>query len=153
VSKKLLTLCALLLTWGGLGSLQAADANDPAAVPASETAGAADAKKEHVRTQIPLVRAKGVLQRNEQAQPQSQGLDNANQRVIENQERFIEKHIDGPVAAPQRVERMERVEKVERPERAERPERPERPDMGRPEVARAPGAADRADRPGLGKGR
>jgi len=149
VSKKLLTLCALL-TWGGLGSLQAADANGPAAIPASATAGAADANKEHVRTRIPLGRAIGVLERNEQAQPQSQGLDNASQHVNENQERFIEKHVDGRVAAPERVERMERVEKVERPERAERPERP---DMGRPEVARAPGAADRADRPGLGKGR
>ena len=116
MSRKLLVFC-FLLALGGLGSLEAAEVNDD---------GASKANTGPARR--PLDRAKGVLSRNEQAQPQSQGLDNANERVIENQERFIEKHLDGTSVS----------------DRADRGG-PERPDVARPDIPRGPHGVDRPD--------
>jgi len=125
MSRKLLVLC-FLLAWGSLGGLAAAQVSDDPADKANDKAGAS---KTHVRTSIPLQRAKNVLNRNEQAQPQSQGLENAVERVNANQERFIEKHIDGPSVS----------------DRADRGG-PERPDVARPDIPRGPHGVDRPDR-------
>jgi hypothetical protein len=127
MSRKLLVFC-FLFTFGGLGSLEAAEVND----------GASKVNPGPARR--PLDKAKAVLNRNAQEQPQSQGLENAVERVNANQERFIEKHFDGPSAASDRVERMEKVDKPERPA-----DRPERPDVARPDISRGPGV-DRPDR-------
>ena len=125
MSRKLLVLC-FLLAWGSLGGLATAQVSDD---PAEKADDKADASKTHVRTSIPLQRAKNVLNRNEQAQPQSQGLENAVERVNANQERFIEKHIDGPSVS----------------DRADRGG-PERPDVARPDIPRGPHGVDRPDR-------
>ena len=116
MSRKLLVFC-FLLACGGLGSLEAAEVNDGGA---SKATGPA---------RRPLDRAKEVLNRNAQEQPQSQGLENAEERVNANQERFIEKHLDGaPVS--DRVDRMA----------------PARPDVARPDIPRGPRGVDGPDR-------
>src|SRR6266446_6817120 len=92
MSRKLLVFC-FLLAWGSLGGLATAQVNEGPAEGANDKAGAS---KTHVRTSIPLQRAKDVLNRNEQAHPQSQGLENAIEHVNANQERFIEKHVNEP---------------------------------------------------------
>ncbi len=117
MSKKLLVFC-FLLACGGLGSLEAAEVND---------GGASKANTGPARR--PLDRAKAVLNRNAQEQPQSQGLENAIEHVNANQERFIEKHIDGPSVS----------------DRADRGG-PERPDVARPDIPRGPHGVDRPDR-------
>ena len=122
MSKKLLVFC-FLLACGGLGSLEAAEVND---------GGASKANTGPARR--PLDRAKAVLNRNAQEQPQSQGLENAIEHVNANQERFINKHIDGP-SVSDRVDRMERSA-----------DKPERPDMARPDIPRGPHGVDRPDR-------
>jgi hypothetical protein len=154
MSKKPLTLCLFLLSAAVASHLALGqDASNDAVKNA-----------DHVHARIPLGKAIGRTAANEAKNPQSEGLANANERVTENQARFIEKHVDRPVASdgvqrperververaerPERVERAERPERVERPQRAERPERPERParaDIGRPE---------RPDHAGMGRGR
>jgi hypothetical protein len=128
MSRKLLVLC-FLLAWGGLGSVAVAQGNDDPAEKADDKAGASKANNDNLRQRRPLDRAKEVLNRNAQAQPQSQGLDNANERVIENQERFIEKHPDGASVS----DRLDRGG-------------PERPDVARPDIPRGPRGVDRPDR-------
>ncbi len=125
MSRKLLVLC-FLLAWGCLGGLATAQVSDD---PAEKADDKADASKTHVRTSIPLQRAKNVLNRNVQAQPQSQGLENALEHVNANQERFIEKHIDGASVS----------------DRADRGG-PERPDVARPDIPRGSQGVDRPDR-------
>jgi hypothetical protein len=117
MSRKLLVLC-FLLGWGSLGSAQTAEVNDGVAPEASTG---------HFRR--PLDKAKAVLNRNEQAHPQSQGLENAIEHVNANQERFIEKHLDGPSVS----------------DRADRGG-PERPNVARPDIPRGPLGVDRPDR-------
>lgn len=77
--------------------------------------------------------------------PDNKGLQNAGQRLFENQIRQSAHREQGPGS----IERVERVERVERPQR---PERIERIDLSsRAEIARA----QRPERPekGNGKGR
>ncbi len=133
MSRKLLVLC-FLLAWGSLGGLAAAQVSDDPAEKANDKAGASKANNDHLRQRRPLDKAKAVLNRNEQAQPQSQGLENAIEHVNANQERFINKHIDGP-SVSDRVDRMERSA-----------DKPERPDMARPDIPRGPHGVDRPDR-------
>lgn len=128
MSRKLLVLC-FLLAWGGLESLAVAQVNDGSTGKANDEAGAAKANNDHLRTRIPLQRAKEVLNRNEQAQPQSQGLENAIEHVNANQERFIDKHVDGGASVSDRVDRGG----------------PERPDVARPDIPRGPHGVDRPD--------
>jgi len=128
MSRKLLVLC-FLLAWGSLGGLAAAQVSDDPAEKANDKAGASKANNDHLRQRRPLDRAKAVLNRNAQAQPQSQGLENAIEHVNANQERFIEKHIDGPSVS----------------DRADRGG-PERPDVARPDIPRGPHGVDRPDR-------
>ena len=128
MSRKLLVFC-FLLAWGGLESVAVAQVNDGPTEKANDNAGASKANNDHLRTKIPLQRAKGVLNRNEQAEPQSQGLENAIEHVNANQERFIEKHIDGPSVS----------------DRADRGG-PERPDVAWPDIPRGPHGVDRPDR-------
>ena len=128
MSRKLLVLC-FLLAWGSLGGLAAAQVSDDPAEKANDKAGASKVNNDHLRQRRPLDRAKAVLNRNEQAQPQSQGLENAIEHVNANQERFIEKHIDGPSVS----------------DRADRGE-PGRPDVARPDIPRGPHGVDRPDR-------
>jgi len=71
--------------------------------------------------------------------PQSEGLGNALDQLIENAAKHSIHHQEKAV---ERTERAERAERAERPDRAERPERPERPER----VVRA----ERPDRPGKG---
>src|SRR5712692_9748447 len=116
MSRKLLVLC-FLLAWGCLGGLAAAQGNDDAAEKAND---ASKANNDNLRQRRPLDRAKAVLNRNVQEQPQSQGLENAEERVNANQERFIDKHLDGPASVSDRVDRGG----------------PERPDVARPDIPR-----------------
>jgi hypothetical protein len=146
MSKKPLLLCLSLVSAAVVSFQAPAQEGSNSTTESSTTA---NSNADHIRTRVPLGNAIGHTAANEAKNPQSQGLDNANEHQSENQARFIEKHIDGGRAA----ERVERVERVERADRPDRPERVERADVVRPDVGRGLGAAARPDRPGLGKGR
>ena len=101
-----------------------------------------------------MQRADQTLTRNLEKQPDNQGLQNARDRLRDNQRRFDLRReskagnqlpatsnsaTDKPtrtqdVVRPERSESVQRPERVEKPERVERPERPERPErVERPE--------------------
>ena len=84
-------------------------------------------------TKGPVSGGLASVQKNLKDNPDNKGLQNAEQRLLTNQERIEAKRADTAtrVEKAQRVDKVERVEKVERVQKAERPERPERASRGR----------------------
>lgn len=99
-----------------------------------------------------MARALEANARNQARNPQSQGLGNARERLLENAVKHAENRENRE--ARQTADRVERAERVERPQVALSPSVAERPlPPGLADRPLPPGLADRPQLPGRGRGR
>lgn len=90
------------------------------------TAPALSAISTTTATKQPISQGLKSVAKNLEKDPDNKGLQNAQQRLLENQERQETHRLDQQARVetvkPERVARVERIERVERPVRVERPE-------------------------------
>lgn len=111
-----------------LAALNAAFAADPVAGTTTSTTTSSTGTVT-TTSQPPLTQGIKSVSKNLERDPDNKGLQNAQQRLLDNQTRQelqrTEREHRVETAKLERVERVERAERVERPERPSRVERPE----------------------------
>jgi hypothetical protein len=81
----------------------------------------------HAQTNVPGAKGLDSVEKNLGKDPGNPGLENAQERIGDNQKRHA-LHKAAMTKHAEKAEKAEKVEKVEKAEKADRPERPAHPD-------------------------